>query len=149
MEIILTQDIAHLGKQSELVKVRPGYARNYLLPKKMAVVANDSQKKIFEEKIKQDARRDEKLMSKLQEIVDTLKNTTFKIVAKAGTSGKIFGSVTNVQIADAIKKQKNINLERGKIVLDEEVKNLGNYTATIRLHKDVEVKISFEVLVEA
>jgi large subunit ribosomal protein L9 len=146
MELILLQDVAHLGKHNDLVKVRPGYGRNFLLPKGLATLATDSQRKQLEERLKHDARREEKLMSQLQTIVDTLKSTVFQVAAKSGTSGKIFGSVTNVQLADAIKKQKNINLDRRKITLAEDVKNLGTYTANVNLHKDVEVTISFEVV---
>ena len=146
MEVILLQDVAHLGKHNDLVKVRPGYGRNFLLPKGLATLATDSQRKQLEERLKHDARREEKLMSQLQTIVDTLKSTVFQVAAKSGTSGKIFGSVTNVQLADAIKKQKNINLDRRKITLAEDVKNLGTYTANVNLHKDVEVTISFEVV---
>jgi len=146
MELILLQDVAHLGKHNDLVKVRPGYGRNFLLPKGLATLATDSQRKQLEERLKHDVRREEKLMSQLQTIVDTLKSTVFQVAAKSGTSGKIFGSVTNVQLADAIKKQKNINLDRRKITLAEDVKNLGTYTANVNLHKDVEVTISFEVV---
>lgn len=146
MEVILLQDVAHLGKQNDLVKVRPGYGRNLLLPKGLAALATESQRKQLEERLKQDARREEKIMSQLQLIVDTLKSTVFQVAAKSGTSGKIFGSVTNVQLADAIKKQKNINIDRKKITLAEDVKNLGSYTANVNLHKDVEVAISFEVV---
>jgi large subunit ribosomal protein L9 len=146
MEVILLQDVAHLGKHNDLVKVRPGYGRNFLLPKGLATLATDSQRKQLEERLKHDVRREEKLMSQLQTIVDTLKSTVFQVAAKSGTSGKIFGSVTNVQLADAIKKQKNINLDRRKITLAEDVKNLGTYTANVNLHKDVEVTISFEVV---
>jgi large subunit ribosomal protein L9 len=146
MEVILLQDVVHLGKQNDLVKVRPGYGRNLLLPKGLAALATESQRKQLEERLKQDARREEKIMSQLQLIVDTLKSTVFQVVAKSGTSGKIFGSVTNVQLADAIKKQKNINIDRKKITLAEDVKNLGSYTANVNLHKDVEVSISFEVV---
>ncbi len=146
MEVILLQDVAHLGKQNDLVKVRAGYGRNLLLPKGLAALATESQRKQLEERLKQDARREEKIMSQLQLIVDTLKSTVFQVAAKSGTSGKIFGSVTNVQLADAIKKQKNINIDRKKITLAEEVKNLGTYTANVNLHKDVEVTISFEVV---
>jgi large subunit ribosomal protein L9 len=148
MEVILLQDVANLGKQNELIKVRPGYGRNFLLPKKLAVVASESERKQLDERQKQDVRREDKLMSQLQTIVDTLKSTVFRVETKAGASGKIFGSVTTVQLAETIKKQKNINIDRKKISLLEEVKNLGTYTADVNLHKDVEVKITFEVVEE-
>ena len=148
MEVILLQNVAKVGKQNELVKVKPGYGRNYLLPKGFAVIATESARKEMEERQKQDAKREERMMGQLQQIVDTLKSTVFKVGTKAGVSGKIFGSVTNVQIAEAIKKQKDINIDRRKISLAEEVKNLGTYTADVSLHKDVEVKINFEVVEE-
>jgi large subunit ribosomal protein L9 len=146
MEVILLQDVTKLGKQNELVKVRPGFGRNFLLPKGLAVIATESARKEMNERIKQDDKREERIMSQLQQIVDTLKETVFKVDAKAGASGKIFGSVTNVQLADAIKKQKDIKIDRKKITLLEEVKNLGTYSADVQLHKDVQVKISFEVV---
>jgi large subunit ribosomal protein L9 len=148
MEVILLQDVNKLGKQNEIVKVRPGFGRNYLLPKGLAILATESAKKELQERLRQEARREERLMSQLQQIVDTLKSTVFKVGAKAGASGKIFGSVTNVQLADAIKKQKDIKIDRKKITLLEEVKNLGTYSAEIELHKDIQVRITFEVVEE-
>jgi large subunit ribosomal protein L9 len=148
MEVILLQDIKTLGKENELVKVKPGYARNYLLPQKLAVVADESGKKQLAEREKQDTRREEKMLKQINTVVEVLKSTVFKIGAKTGTSGKIFGAVTNHSVAAAIKKQKNISVDRRKITLNEEVKNLGNYTAKVDLHKDVSVDVSFEVVAE-
>jgi large subunit ribosomal protein L9 len=148
MEVILLQDVAKLGKRNELVKVKPGFGRNYLLPKGFAVIATDSARKEMTERVKQDEKREERIMGQLQQIVDTLKSTVFKVGTKAGVSGKIFGSVTNVQLADAIKKQKDIKIDRRKITILEEVKNLGTYTADVNLHTDVQVKINFEVIEE-
>lgn len=148
MEVILLQDVDKLGRQNQVVKVRPGYGRNYLIPKGLAVLATESAKKEMQERLKQEQKREERLMSQLQQIVDTLKATVFKVGAKAGSSGKIFGSVTSVQLADAIKKQKDIKVDRRKITLLEEVKTLGTYTAEVSLHKDVQVRITFEVVEE-
>jgi large subunit ribosomal protein L9 len=148
MEVILLQDVAKVGKQNEKVKVRAGFGRNFLLPKGLAVNATESAVKEMNERIKQDDKREERIMSQLQEIVDTLKSNVFRVATKAGVSGKIFGSVTNVQIAEAIMKQKNIKIDRRKISLLEDVKNLGAYTADVNLHKDVQVKINFEVVEE-
>ena len=148
MDVILLQDVAKLGKESELVKVRPGYARNFLIPQKLAVVADESQKKMLAERMKQDERREEKMLKEIAKVVDTLKNTRYVIGAKTGTSGKIFGSVTTIQMAQAIKKQSNISIDRKKIALPDDVSMIGEYKANISLHKDVNVEVTFEVAAE-
>lgn len=148
MEVILTQDVSKLGKENELVNVKPGYARNFLMPRKLAVLANESEKKKLLEVQKQDLRREDKLMKQINVVVESLKSTTFKIGAKTGTSGKIFGAVTTHMIADAIKKQKSISVDRKRISINEEVKNVGTYTAKIELHKEVSVDITFDVIAE-
>jgi large subunit ribosomal protein L9 len=148
MEVILTQDVNKLGKENELVNVKPGYARNFLMPRKLAVLANESEKKKLLEVQKQDLRREDKLMKQINVVVESLKSTTFKIGAKTGTSGKIFGAVTTHMIADAIKKQKSISVDRKRISINEEVKNVGTYTAKIELHKEVSVDITFDVIAE-
>ena len=148
MEVILLQDVEKLGKENELVKVRAGYGRNFLLPRKLAAVADESGKKQVAERKKQDTRREEKMLKEITRYVDVLKSTTFKVGAKTGTSGKIFGSVTTVQLASAIKQQKGITVDRKKIILAEEVKTIGTYTANIDLHKDVQVTVTFEVVGE-
>ena len=148
MELILKQDVKHLGLQNDLVKVKPGYGRNYLLPKGMATLATAGSKKTLAEAQKQSDRREEKLMQQLQSVVDTLKASVIKVGAKAGTSEKIFGSVTTLQLAEALKKQKGIAIDRKKITLPEEIKTLGAYTAVVDLHKDVKVDLAFEVVAE-
>ncbi len=148
MEVILTQDVAKLGKEGEMVKVRAGYGRNFLIPQRFAVVASGSAKKDFEEKVKQEGRREEKMLQEINKYVETLKSTMFKVGVKAGTSGKLFGTVTTHQLAASIKTQKSINIDRKKITIPEEVKMIGTYTATIDLHKDVSVTINFEVIAE-
>ncbi len=148
MEVILLQDVDKLGKESEMVKVRPGYARNYLIPRKLAVVADESQKKMLSERIKQEDRREEKMLKEIAKVVDLLKNTRYTIGAKTGTSGKIFGSVTTIQLAQAIKKQSGVTIDRKKITLPEEVSMLGEYKANIALHKDANVEVAFEVVAE-
>lgn len=149
MEVVLLQDVDKLGTQNAIVKVKPGFARNYLIPRGLALVANDGNKKFAQEKQKQAARREEKLVSQLQTIVDQLRNTVVKIGAKTGTSGKIFGSVTTLQLADAIKKQFGVNVDRKKVsILEEDIKTLGTYKALVDLHKDVKVEIDFEVVAE-
>lgn len=148
MEVILLQDVDKLGKEREMVKVRPGYARNYLIPRKLAVVADESQKKMLSERIKQEDRREEKMLKEIAKVVDLLKNTKYTIGAKTGTSGKIFGSVTTIQLAQAIKKQSGVTIDRKKITLPEDVSMLGEYKANIALHKDANVEVAFEVVAD-
>jgi len=148
MEVILLQDVEKLGNANELVKVSPGFARNYLIPRKLASPADTTAKKQLAEREKQNARREEKMLMEINRYVDVLKGTTFKVGAKTGTSGKIFGSVTTIQLASAIKEQKNITVDRKKITLPEDISTLGTYTATVNLHKDVSVPVAFEVVAE-
>jgi len=149
MEVVLLQDVDKLGTQHQIVKVRPGFARNYLIPRGLAQAASGGARKLALEKQKQQQRREEKLMSQLQTIVDQLKKTVVRVGAKTGTSGKIFGSVTTLQLAEAIKKQFGVNVDRKKIsILEEDIKVLGTYKALVDLHKDVKVEIDFEVVAE-
>jgi large subunit ribosomal protein L9 len=149
MEVVLLQDVDKLGAQHQIVKVKPGYARNFLIPRGLAQAASDGSRALALEKQKQQQRREEKLMSQLQDIVDKLRKTVVKVGAKTGTSGKIFGSVTTLQLADAIKKTFSVNVDRKKItIMEEDIKTLGNYKAMVELHKDVKVEIDFEVVAE-
>src|SRR6266550_5768903 len=146
MDVILLQDVDKLGKENEMVKVRNGYARNFLIPKRLAVVADDSQKKMLNERMKQEDRREEKLLKAISQVQDALKNTKYIIGAKTGISGKIFGSVTTMQLSQAIKKQSNIAIDRKKITLPDDVSMVGDYKANIALYKDVNVEVAFEVI---
>lgn len=149
MEIILKQDVINLGYKDDIVNVKNGYARNYLIPQGFAISANETTKKVLAENLKQRSFKEEKLKKEAQKIADALHSVTLKIGAKAGTSGKIFGSVNNIQIADAIKEQFNYDIDRKKIVVDgEAVKELGTYTAKVHLHKEIQFNISFEVVSE-
>lgn len=148
MEVILTNDVVKLGDKNDLVKVKPGYGRNYLIPQGLAIVANDSNKRAWEDMKRQDARREDKLMKELQSVVTKLQAATVKVGAKAGTNEKLFGTVTSLQLADAIKKQLNIPIDRKKIQMPEEVKTLGAFVAVVDLHKDVKVDLNFEVFAE-
>ena len=148
MDVILLQDVDKLGKENELVKVRNGYARNFLLPKRLAVVADDSQKKMLNERVKHEERREQKLLNAISQVQDVLKNTKYIIGAKTGMSGKIFGSVTTIQLSHAIKKQSNIAVDRKKITLPDDVSMVGEYKASIALGKDVNVEVNFEVVAE-
>lgn len=148
MEVILLQDVDKLGLKNDLVKVKPGYGRNYLIPQGLAMTANAGNRKLWEEYQKQAERREDKLMKELQTVVDKLKNNVVRVGAKAGTSEKLFGSITTLQVADAIKTQLGVNIDRRKIALPDEVKTLGNYTANVHLHKDVDVELNIEVFAE-
>lgn len=148
MEIILKQDVKNLGSKDELVTVRPGYGRNYLIAKGMAIVADKSNKKVLAETVKQRAHKEEKLKTAALASAKTLKNVVVKVGAKVGDSGKIFGSVTSVQIAEAMKKQ-GYDVERKNISINESaIKTTGTYTADVKLHKEVTVKVNFEVVGE-
>jgi large subunit ribosomal protein L9 len=149
MEVILKQDVPKLGYKNDLITVKPGYARNYLIPKGLAVAATETNKKVLAEVVKQKAHKEEKILKEAQTLAKALESFTIKIAAKAGTSGKIFGSVNDVQIANAIKEQRNFEIDRKHIYVDgESIKELGEYTAKIKLHKEVSVDLKFEVYAE-
>ena len=149
MEVILKQDVKHLGAKNELVKVKPGYARNFLIPQGFAVEATPGRKKEYAEIIKQRAHKEEKILKEAQKAADLLKNMTLKVGAKAGEKGKIFGSVTPIQLAEAIKKA-GFSIDRKSIAIENEehVKTLGTYSATVHLHKEVTIQVNFEVIAE-
>lgn len=148
MEIILLQDIDTVGSKHEIVTVRDGYGRNFLIPQKLAIIANKSNRSRLDELRKQEAKREATMLGDYQEIADRLKDTVLKIGAKAGTTGKIFGSVTNVQISQALKEQFDIDVDRRKVILPDEVKVIGSYTATLNLHPEVQAELAFEVVQE-
>ena len=146
MDIILLNDVDNVGYKHTIVKVKNGYGRNYLIPQKLAIIANESNRKRLDEIMKQDSIKSEKMLDEYKVMADKMAKTTLKIEAKAGSTGKIFGSVTNVQIAQALKAQLDMDVTRRIIHIEEEVKNLGSYTAEIRFHKDVDAKVNFEVI---
>lgn len=149
MEIILTQDVKNLGYKNDIVNVKPGYARNYLIPQGMAILATESARKVLAENMRQQAYKQEKIKKEAQELATVLEGLSLRIPAKAAQTGKIYGSVNNVQIANAIKEAKNIDIDRKQILVDDDtIKEVGNYKAKVRLHKDVTVEISFEVFAE-
>ncbi|MFW5793000.1 MAG: 50S ribosomal protein L9 [Bacteroidota bacterium] len=149
MEIILREDITGLGYKDDIVTVKPGYGRNYLIPKGLAILAVSSEKKKLAETIKQRAFKEEKIQKEANALAEKLQGISVKIGAKAGTSGKIFGSVNSLQIAEAIKSQYDIDIDRKKIVIDgESVKETGSYSAKVNLYKDIKAEISFEVIAE-
>lgn len=149
MEVILKQDIPNLGYKNDLIKVKAGYARNYLIPKGLAILATETNKKVLAEVVKQKAFKEEKIKKEAEEIARALQAIDLKIGAKSGTSGKIFGSVNAVQIANAIKEKHNMDIDRKLIIVDgESIKELGQYSARVKLHKEVEVDLKFEVIAE-
>jgi large subunit ribosomal protein L9 len=148
MNIILLKDIDKLGDKHTVVSVKPGYGRNFLIPKGAGVVANAANKKKLETLIADEEAKEAARLDEYKVIATQLDGQTLKIGVKAGTSGKIFGSVTNVQLAQALKEQLNLDIERKKIVLPEDVKEVGTFEATINLHKEVSKKISFELIAE-
>jgi large subunit ribosomal protein L9 len=149
MEIILKQDVPNLGFKDDIVVVKDGYAANYLIPKGLAILAISSEKKKLAETIKQRAYKEEKVKKEAEKLADKLRDIEVRIGAKTGTSGKIFGSVNALQIAEAIKNQFDIEIDRKKIVVDgESIKELGTYSAKVNLHKEVRFEVKFEVFAE-
>jgi large subunit ribosomal protein L9 len=148
MQVILIQDVNNLGGVNELVTVKNGYGRNYLIPSKQAIEASPSNMKMMEEKKKQQAKKEAKLLTELNNVIAVLKDGALKIGAKTGTSGKIFGSVTSVQIARAIKEQKGYEIDRRRITIIDEVKELGTFKASIDFGNGNETEVEFEVIAE-
>jgi large subunit ribosomal protein L9 len=148
MEIILLKDIEKLGDKHDIVKVKPGYGRNYLIPQGLAVNANAVNRKKRELIIAEDDAREAARLDEYKAMAAKLEGQTLKIGVKAGTSGKIFGSVTNVQLAQALKDQFDLDIDRKKIHLPEEVKEVGTYTADLHLHKELTAKVAFELVQE-
>ncbi len=148
MEIILKQDITNLGYKDDIVTVKDGYARNYLIPNGFAINATKSAKKQHEEILRQRAHKEEKIRNLAAEAAEKLKEVSLKIGAKTSSKGKIFGSVNTIQIAEALK-EKGYEIERKNISIKEElIKEVGSYTATVKLHKEVKVEIPFEIVAE-
>src|SRR5690606_9060833 len=134
--VILKQDIKKLGEKDDIVSVKPGYGRNYLIPQGLAVLATDSAKKVLAENIRQAQFKQDKIKKDATELATRLENVKLTIGAKAGETGKIFGSVNSIQIADALK-QKGFDVDRRRITFEEEPKVLGEYVANLNLHKEV------------
>ena len=147
MEIILKQDIKNLGEKDDIVNVKPGYGRNYLIPKGQAILATGSAKKVLSENIKQAQFKQDKIKKDADVIATKLEGVKLSIGAKAGESGKIFGSVNTIQIADALKKE-GFDVDRRRITFETEPKFIGEYIANLNLHKEVKVQVPFEVVAE-
>lgn len=148
MEVILKQDIANLGHTDDIVTVKAGYGRNYLIPQGYAILATKMAKKVHAENLRQRAHKEEKIKNDALELAEKMKDIKITIGAKTSSTGKIFGSVNTIQIADELIK-KGFEIERKKIAIKEEaVKEVGNYTATVKLHREIKVEVPFEVVSE-
>ena len=148
MKIILTQDMEKLGLKNDILTVKTGYARNYLIPKGYALQATDSAVKIHTENLKQRAHKEEKIKGEAEKLAAKLAAVRLVIGAKVSTAGKIFGSVNTIQLAEALN-EKGFEIDRKNIILGEDaIKEIGSYKAVIKLHRDVKVDINFEVVAE-
>ena len=149
MDIILKQDVANLGYKNDIVNVKAGYGRNYLIPQGLAILATERNRKILAEEMRQQAHKEQKIKDEATEKAKALEGLKLQIPDKAAATGKIFGSVNNIMIANAIKEATGIEVDRKNIVLNEDaIKEVGDYTAKIRLHKEVAVDINFNVFAE-
>ena len=147
MEIILKEDIVNLGYKNDIVTVKSGYGRNYLIPTGKAVIASPAAKKMLAEELKQRAHKMEKIKKDAEELAAKLEGVSLKIATKVSSTGTIFGSVGNIQIAEELAKLGH-NIDRKIIVVKDVVKEVGNYKAIVKLHKEVSVEIPFEVVAE-
>lgn len=147
MEVILKENIKNLGFKNDIVKVKPGYGRNYLIPQGLAVMATKGNVRMLEENLKQAAHKAEKIKNAAVELAAAIGDTLLTIKAKVGESGKIFGKVTALQVSDALK-EKGFEVDRKKISFEEEIKTLGQYHAVLSLHKEVVHKVRIEVVAE-
>jgi large subunit ribosomal protein L9 len=144
MEVILREDIANLGARGQVVKVAPGYARNFLIPKKLAVTATDSNKKIVEQERQAHLRKEAKLHGEAQDLATLISGVSVTITQKAGENGQLFGSVTSKDVADALAA-KGFTIDRRKIQLDEPIKQLGEFKVPVKLHKEVTAEVTVQV----
>jgi large subunit ribosomal protein L9 len=148
MDIILIKDVDNLGGVNEVVKVKNGYARNFLIPRKLAVECSPSNLKQLEERLKQVRKKEELMLAEIKSVIAKLNEGPVKISAKTGTSGKIFGSITALQISRAIREQRGYEIDRRKITMPEEVKELGTYKASIDFGNGKHADVEFELVAE-
>lgn len=148
MDVILLKDLGTLGDKHDVASVKNGYGRNYLIPKGLAVIANKTNLGKLDDLVAKEKAEENQKVDEFKAIVDQLEGKTLKIGVKAGTSGKIFGSITSIQIANALKEQLSIEIPRKKIVIDEEIKEIGSYVAQINLHETVKGSIGFDLVQE-
>ena len=147
MEVILKEDIVTLGYKDDIVDVKKGYARNFLIPQGKAVMASESAKKVIAENNRQRAHKLEQLKKDAEAFAAKMEGTTLTIGAKNSSTGTIFGSVTNIQLAEELAK-KGFEIDRKFILIKDQVKEIGSYTATVKLHKEVSIELPFEVVAE-
>ena len=149
MDIILKQDVTNLGYKNDIVTVKPGYGRNFIIPQGLAILATERNRKILAEEMRQQAHKEQKIKDEALEKAKALEGLKLQIPAKAAATGKIFGSVNNIMIANAIKEATGIEVDRKNIVINEDaIKEVGEYKAKLRLHKEVAVDIDFNVYAE-
>ncbi|MCR4828081.1 MAG: 50S ribosomal protein L9 [Bacteroidales bacterium] len=149
MEIILKLDVANLGYKDDIVNVKNGYANNYLLPQGMAIIATPMNKKIHAETLRQRAFKEEKLRKDAETMKAALDGKNVRLTAKVGENGQLFGSINNMQVADALKEQYNYDVDRKKIVVDgTKIKEVGTYTALVNVYRDVKATLNLEVVAE-
>ncbi len=148
MEIILIQDVDNLGGKNELIKVKNGYARNFLIPQRLAVEANPSNRKQLDERLKVAKKKEDVMLAQINSVIAKLQEAPLRIGAKTGISGKIFGSVTSLQLSRAIRDQKGYEIDRKKILIADDVKELGIYKAAIDFGNGQSADVEFEVVAE-
>lgn len=149
MEIILIKDVKNLGYKDDVVKVKDGYGRNFLIPQGFAIEATSTNRKVLAENLKQRSFKEQKIRGEAEQLAATLKDFVVKIKAKAANTGKIYGSVNSIQLSDALKEQFNFDLDRKKIEINSDhVKEVGSYTAKVNLYKDIKSELRFEVIGE-
>lgn len=149
MEIILLQDVAKLGYKDDIVNVKNGYANNYLLPQGKAIIATASNRKVLAENLRQRAFKEEKIRKDAETLQAALQGKVVRLTSKVGENNQLFGSITNMQIADALKAQHNYDVDRKQIVVDgDRIKTLGNYTATVNIYREYKAELKLEVVAE-
>lgn len=146
MQVILTQDIDNLGAKNEVVTVKPGYARNFLLPNKMALEASPQNMNVANQRQKAQAKKEAEMLKEIGKVRAKLEESPLKLTAKTGTSGKIFGSITTIQVARAIKEQKGYEIDRKRIILSDEMKEVGEHKITLNLGEENQFEI--DVIIE-
>ncbi|MBQ7712051.1 MAG: 50S ribosomal protein L9 [Bacteroidales bacterium] len=150
MEIILKQDVANLGYKDDIVKVKNGYANNYLLPQGMAIIATASNKKMHEETLRQRAFKEEKIRKDAETLQAALQGKVVRIAVKVGENGQLFGSINNMMVAEALQNQHNYDVDRKKIVVEgDKIKSVGNYTAMVNIYREYKAELTLDVVAEA
>ncbi len=150
MEIILKQDVANLGYKDDIVKVKNGYANNYLLPQGMAIIATASNKKMHEETLRQRAFKEEKIRKDAETLQAALQGKVVRIAVKVGENGQLFGSINNMMVAEALQNQHNYDVDRKKIVVEgDKIKSVGSYTAQVNIYREYKAELTLDVVAEA